>query len=194
MTRDKKDRKCCQLKQPWLRVVSNLGSANIILSIQLSSHLLSWSLVICKERDSPVSYSALSSKTGLNVTSRLESWNHINHRLIPEYLSVSRLFCNDRGCNGVLSLRSAVCVHVWLPLLVFDSSALDSLQCLGRHCVTCVAESEAGSSLAVCLPTGILSTCLYAKKTQVLGGFHSSSSSDSSGTSDSELSGLSTVL
>lgn len=77
-------------------------------------------------------------------------------------------------------------------LLAFDSSALDSPQRLRRHCVTCVAESEAGSSLDVCLPTGILSTCIYAKKTQVLGGFHSSS--DSGGTGSRELSGLSTLL
>lgn len=41
-------------------------------------------------------------------------------------------------------------------LLAFDSYALDSHQHLGRHCVTCVAESELGSSLDVCLPTRIL--------------------------------------
>lgn len=76
-------------------------------------------------------------------------------------------------------------------LLAFDSFTY-LLQSLGRHCVTVLAESEAGSSLDVCLPTGILSTCLYAKKTQVLGGF--CSSSDSSGTSSREFSGVSTLL
>lgn len=76
-------------------------------------------------------------------------------------------------------------------LLVFDSSTLDSFQRLGRHCVTCVAESEAGSSLHVCLPTGILSVCFYAKRARVLGGFHSSS--DSGGTSSPDLFGLSTL-
>lgn len=84
-----------------------------------------------------------------------------------------------------------MCMFGW-ALFEFDSSALDSHQRLGRHCVTCVAESEAGSSLDVCLPTPILSTCFYAEKTQVLGGFHSSS--DSGGTSSPELSGLSTLL
>lgn len=49
-------------------------------------------------------------------------------------------------------------------LLSFDSSALDSLQLLRRHCVTCVAESEAGSSFDVSLPTGIPSTCLLCKE------------------------------
>lgn len=63
-------------------------------------------------------------------------------------------------------------------LFAFDSSALDS-QCLRRHCVTCVAESEAGSSLHVCLPTGTLPTCFCAEKTPVFGGFHGRS--DSSG-------------
>lgn len=84
----------------------------------------------------------------------------------------------------------SVCMFGW-SLLAFDSFTLDSLQRLRRHCVTCVAESEAGSSLDVCLPTWILSTCFYAKRTQVLGGFRSS---NSGGTSSAELSGLSTLL
>lgn len=109
-----------------------------------------------------------------------------------EYLSVCVLLFNDGCCRGLLSLRGTVYVHVWLGLLAFDSSALDSLQCLGRHCVICVVESEACSSLDVCLPTEILSTCFYAKKTQVLGGFYSSS--DSGGTSGPALSGLSTEI
>lgn len=82
-----------------------------------------------------------------------------------------RLLSCQTVSDGWVLEKSCECLRGFLCLdelyLAFDSSALDWLHSADRHWVTSVADSETGLTLAVCLPTLILSTCLYANKASV---------------------------